>query len=209
MALSNYGQLKAAVADTLNRDDMTSQIVDSITLCEAMVNRDPKFQNRFMETTSTLTFDAAGEASLPADFIAARTLVFQSSPRSNLEFLSPSGFETKFPSTTTGLPINYTIIGDKVKIGPPPNSGAGAVLRYYQRVPALTNDSDTNWLLTYYPDIYLYGTLVHTAPYLGEDARLQTWYGMLDRAAAELAGQDSRARFNGSPVVPSVAVTIV
>ncbi len=130
MALSNYGQLKASVADTLNRDDMTAQIVDSITMCEAMVNRDPKFQNRRLETASSLTFDAAGEASLPADFIAARTLVFQSSPRSNLEFLSPSGFETKFPSTTTGLPINYTIIGDKVKIGPTPNSGAGAVLRY-------------------------------------------------------------------------------
>tara|TARA_B100001094_G_scaffold320748_1_gene367441 strand:+ start:329 stop:958 length:630 start_codon:yes stop_codon:yes gene_type:complete len=209
MALSNYGELKASIADTLNRTDMDNQIKDSIALCDAMINRDPKYFNRRMETTATLTFDAAGEASLPADYIAARTVVFQSSPKSNLTFLSASAFDTLYTTSTAGLPINYTILGEKLKAGPVPNSASGAVLRYYQRITALSADSDTNWLLTYYPDIYLYGSLVHTAPYLGEDARLQTWFGLLDRASAELAGEDSRARFSGAPVAPSVNVTIV
>ena len=40
MALSNYTELKASIADFLNRDDLTSVIPDFITLAESQINRD-------------------------------------------------------------------------------------------------------------------------------------------------------------------------
>ena len=40
MALSTYAELKAHVADTLNRDDLTSVIPTFIVAAEAQLNRD-------------------------------------------------------------------------------------------------------------------------------------------------------------------------
>ena len=40
MALSNYGELKTAIADFLNRDDLDSVIPTFIQLAEAQFNRD-------------------------------------------------------------------------------------------------------------------------------------------------------------------------
>ena len=40
MPLSNYTELQASIADTLNRDDLTNQIPDFIRLAEAQLGRD-------------------------------------------------------------------------------------------------------------------------------------------------------------------------
>ena len=40
MPLSNYTELTASIADTLNRDDLTAVIPDFIKLAEAQLNRD-------------------------------------------------------------------------------------------------------------------------------------------------------------------------
>ena len=46
--VANYGQLKTALASLLNRDDLTSNIPDFITMLEQTVNREVKFRNRRM-----------------------------------------------------------------------------------------------------------------------------------------------------------------
>ena len=40
MALTTYTELKASIADFLNRDDLTTVIPDFITLAESQINRD-------------------------------------------------------------------------------------------------------------------------------------------------------------------------
>jgi len=61
----------------------------------------------------------------------------------------------------------------------------------YSRVPTdwlesirfYLSDSNTyNWLLQDAPDVYLYGTLMHTAPFLGEDARIPVWANLYQSA---------------------------
>jgi hypothetical protein len=47
-------------------------------------------------------------------------------------------------------------------------------------------DSDTNWLLTQHPDLYLYAALVESAPYLKDDERIALWRAELDRRIAEV-----------------------
>jgi hypothetical protein len=42
-------------------------------------------------------------------------------------------------------------------------------------------DSGPNWLLTGHPDVYLYASLVETAPYLKDDSRVPVWMAELDR----------------------------
>lgn len=210
MALSNYGELKAAVASLLNRSDLTAAIPDFIAMCEASINRNTKARNRRMETTTTLSLASGGrEVTLPSDFIESRAATLQSSPRVVLGYLTPEALESTYADESSGIPEKFTIYGDTLKVGPKANGAFDVDLIYYQRITALSADADTNWLLTYYPDVYLYGSAVHSAPYLMEDPRLQTWLGLYDRSLGELAGDDARARWNGAPVRPSVDVSIV
>lgn len=208
MALSNFGELKTSIASLLNRSDLTAKIPDFVTMLEARVNREVKFRNRRMEASSSLTF-TGDEATLPADYLEARTVVWQSNPRVRLEYMAPSMFETTYTTDTPGTPANYTIYGSTLQIGPYPNSAVGATLRYYQRLTSLSADSDANWLLTYHPDVYLYGSALESAPHLGDDNRIPIWLGFFDRAAAELQGEDARARWSGAPIRPHLDITVV
>ena len=207
MSLSNYGELKTSVASLLNREDLTAVIPDFVKILEAQVNRDVKFRCRSMETTATLTF-TGNAATLPTDFIEARTIVYNSSPTKRLEFLSLSSFYDTFTGTGSGSSVNFTITGNSVLVGPSPGA-TNCTMTYYQKLPTLVNDTDANWLLTNHPDVYLYGSCIASAPYLGEDSRLQTWFGLFDRASGAIAGDDARGRYSGAPVAPKVSVTVV
>lgn len=48
--------------------------------------------------------------------------------------------------------------------------------------------TDPNWLLTAEPDIYLYATLVESAPYLKDDERIAVWEQRYQDAAEALSG---------------------
>lgn len=208
MAISTNAELKSAIAGWLDREDLTARIPDFIRLCEVSVDKNPDARNRRMEVNTDLTF-TAGSSTLPSDYLEARALVWNSTPRSPLEFRTLAQFEQTYVNDTTGTPVHYTIVGDTVKVGPRPAAADGATLYYYQSLTALSGDSDTNWLLTYYPDIYLFGSLAQSAPYLGDDQRLQYWVGLYDRALAELKGADARARYNGAPVRTTVDVAVI
>jgi len=202
MGLANFGELKTAIASLLNRSDLTSAIPDFVTMLEARVSRESRFRNRRMETTATLTYAGTALATLPTDYLEARTVVWQSNPRIRLEFMPLSQFEDTHTTDTQSTPQNYTTYGTTIKIGPFPNATVGATMYYYQRLTALSADGDTNWLLSFHPDVYLYGSALESAPYLGDDNRVQLWMGLYDRAAGEVRGDDARARWNGAPRRP-------
>ena len=205
MALDTYAALQAAVADYLARSDLTTQIPDFITLNESRLNK--ILRTRFQETVASVTIDAVTEA-LPADFLEARTFVLSSSPNVVLEFMAPTDLETTYASGTTGKPLNFAIIGSNFKFGPSPDSTYTASLTYYAKIPALSVSNTTNWLLTNYPDLYLYGTLMEAAPFTASDDRIPVWIGLYDRAVAGLSQADERARWNGSPLTKRVDVAV-
>jgi hypothetical protein len=61
------------------------------------------------------------------------------------------------------------------------------VVRGTQEIPTL----HTNWCLQQWPDLYLYGSLMHTAPYLKDDPRLAVWENLFEKALAEAKLSDS------------------
>ena len=68
MALSTYTELKSAIANWLNRSDLTSEISDDfIVLTEADLNA--KLRIRQMHAQTTITIDAETE-SVPTGFLS-------------------------------------------------------------------------------------------------------------------------------------------
>ena len=86
MPLTNYTELKASIADTLNRTDLTAVIPDFIRLAEAQLSRDLRHWR--MEDRATATVDTQYTA-LPLDFISPIRITIPASPSHTLQLISP------------------------------------------------------------------------------------------------------------------------
>lgn len=195
MALGTYNDLVTAVANWLNREDLAAAIPDYILLAESRIN--DRLRVAPMEVTAT-TFLEGGSVALPPDFLEARRIYSNAEGgfTTGLTPLAPIQAGDAYPVGAAGVPVHYTIVGDVLATFP--NGGDGPVtMTYYAKVPPLAAYG-TNWLLSRNPNIYLYGTLVESAPYLGDDGRIETWASLFAAACDALQAADQRARYASS-----------
>lgn len=183
MAISTYATLITAATEWLAREQdatLIARIPDFITLCEAKLNRSlfvPQMETR--STTVCDTSDTEPEfITLPSDFQTMRRIRLSSvTGKPALNYLSQTQMDSMRygRDNVTGQPTNYTVIGSEIELLPTPGENYTVEMTYRANIPALTSSNTTNWLLTLAPDLYLYGVLMESAPYIKEDGRLQTW----------------------------------
>ncbi len=200
MDLSTFSGLKAAVADYLNRDDLTSVIPGFIALAEAKFNR--KLRARQMIKRATATIDSQYFA-YPADWLEAREFILSTNPITHLKFVTESEANELRASTivSNGKPAYYTIVGSQIEVIGTPDTSYSGILSYYAKIPALSDSNTSNWLLAYAPDLYLYGALLEASPYLKDDERLAIWGQMYADSKADIELADQRASVSSTPVV--------
>lgn len=199
MALSNFAELKSTLADFLNRDDLTSVIPTFIALAESQINRDIKHWR--METRSSGQQSAGDEyMQLPADWYCTIRLHNVDNGTSVLALTSRDAMADKRAGDedASGSPYLYTHADGQIQLYPTPSATTNLELLYYATVPALSDSNTTNWLLTEAPDVYLYGALLHSAPYLSEDERIGIWAQMYSSAVQQLNKASETARYSGS-----------
>jgi hypothetical protein len=198
MSITNFGTLKTAIADTLNRDDLTSVIPSFVRLAEAQFNR--KIRSHRQITRGALTINTQFEA-LPADWLETIRITMDANPIRVLTQISLDDLTHYRTATdnTTDAPVYFAHTGTDIELFPTPSTSYTSEITYFAKIPALVADGDTNWLLTNHPDLYLYGSLMHTAPYLKDDARLAVWAGLLAQGLTEIEEENTAARF-GSPL---------
>lgn len=196
MAITTYAELKSAVADWLNRDDLTDTIDTFIDLAEAQFNR--TIRHRKMVTRSDATLDTPYFA-VPSDWLQTIRFQLSTNPVTPLLFVTPEqALEESQVYSAAQQPLFYTMIGEQFQVVPSPDSSYSAELLYYAKVPALSDSNTTNWLLSESPDIYLYGALIQSAPYLKEDERIGVWAGLYQRLFDDMMLADERARIGSS-----------
>ena len=197
MAITNYTDLQSTIADFLNRDDLTAVIPTFITLAEAEFNR--RIRHWRMENRATAEVDSQYSA-IPADFLEPIRLHLETSNYRTLELVSQTDMQSMRMRNldTSGEPAYYTLTQGEIELYPTPDATYDLEMNYYARIPALSGSNATNWLLTYFPDAYLYGALAHSAPYLGEDARMATWAALLQNAIDGIIREGEQAKFGGT-----------
>jgi len=197
MAIGTYAELQTAVANWLDRSDLTDRIQEFIDLSEARINRNLRL--RLMETAATGTLVAGTrDYTLPTDYIQARTFHLTTDPIVPLAYVTPEIMNRIWAGSTGGTPETFTIIGENFRLGPSPASADGYSMLYYKRIPALTTSATTNSMLTQNPDIYLYGSLLEAEPFLMNDQRVQLWATAYRQAVNDLQVQDDKDRHSGS-----------
>ena len=115
MAITNYSELKSAIADWLDRTDLTDQIPDFIVLAEARHKRD--FKIRRMETRVTADTIADTEYyTLPDQYVAMRNIQLNTDPKTPLEYLTPEQMDRLYAGSNKGKPKAYSIIGNDIPV---------------------------------------------------------------------------------------------
>ena len=186
MALDTYANLKAEIASHLDRDN--DDTIDSfIDLAEARHKRDVRI--REMLTRSSLTVDDRYVA-LPTGFLEAKTLRLLTTPITVMTYLNQHEMN-RVRSSTTGKPTYFTV-HSQFEFDKDPDSSYSGEIIYYKSQTALSDSNTSNDILSRAPDLYLYGALVASAPFLLNDERIQVWAELYKEARDRVNLMDRR-----------------
>jgi hypothetical protein len=206
--ITDYASLVTAVTEYLAREEDTTliaRIPTFLQLTEAKLNRE--LYVRQMENRATTTIDITTTEpefiSLPDDFQSMRR-VRLSSVAGKPHLLFKSGVQMDEYRTSganvSARPYYFTILGTEMELAPTPDQDYEIEMVYRATIPPLTVTNTLNWLLTLAPDLYLYGALLESAPYIKEDARIQTWGAGFATALDGLNKLGMTSTFNSGPL---------
>jgi hypothetical protein len=197
MALTNYTNLRTTIADTLNRDDLTSVIPTFVSLCEAQVNRDLRHWRMEVRTSGQ---QSAGDEymQVPADWVETLRFNVVGNGTSPINLIDSTTMAERraVNNDQYGTPSAYTLEAGQFHLYPTPIADVDLELLYYAQVPDLASNA-TNWLLSTAPDVYLYGSLLHSAPYLQDDSRVGVWAQLYSAAVTRLNEASTSAKYSG------------
>ena len=197
MAIGTYAELQIAVANWLDRDDLTDRIPEFITLAEARMNR--LLRLRLMENKYTAsTVAAQRNYALPTGYVQMRNFQINVTPVRPLQYVTPEVYDRIWGGSSSGTPEVYTIIANEIQLGPKPDSVMTIEMLFYKRITALSGANTTEQMLTENPDVYLYGALMEAEPFIMNDERMGLWAQGFAQAVQALQEQDNKDRHSGS-----------
>ena len=199
MSITTYAELQTAIADFLNRDDLTAVVPDFITLAEARIQRDLEHWQMEKRATASVTTQYVA---LPTDFLHPKRLHIQGQHQP-LDPMAWSQMQESRDSggDSTGVPRYYALVGGELELWPTPGNTYTLEMYYTATLSALSVSNTSNWLLAQAPDIYLYGSLINSAPYLSQDERVVAWGALYQSGIDALQKSSERAKWGGGNLV--------
>lgn len=190
----DYSKLKEVIADWANRGDLDSQIPVFIELTEARLKRDLRDQTRMTQRAEAMVY---GEYfPLPCDWVSTTKVIagdriLRLADSFNIERVE-----------LYGGPKYYRHSGDQLQLLPATDVSESDPIRFemeYLAFPeALSDENQSNWVLTTYPDLYIYGAMLQVAPYLQDDARIPVWTQAYGEAVSSANVSSDKAAGSGS-----------
>lgn len=200
MSITNYSELKTAVADWLARSDLTSYIPDFITLGEARIYREMKV--RQMEAALSATI-SSGVIAVPTGYLSMKHAYVDGSPVRPLIRASLEELYNQYPTRSSDRkPVMFARNGSNFEFGPYPDSDYTIKGVYYKKLDALSDANTSNWLTSDAPDLILFASLLEAEAFIKNDPRLALWEGRYQAAKRNIQEQDDEEDFSGSVMSP-------
>ena len=196
MAITTCAELQTAVKNWSKRTDLDSIIPDFIRLAELRVNRNLRI--RKMETRVTSDTVASQDYyGLPTNFLQMRGFKLNTSPLTELDYLTPEMMDRTWAGSLTGKPRAYTIVGDEVRLGPKPDAAYTMEMLYYQAPTSLSDSNTSNFMLTANPDSLVYAALIELNSYSANDTAIIKYTQLFNEAINAIQTEDDRDRSSG------------
>jgi hypothetical protein len=195
MALSTFDDIKASIVKWAERSDIADELItDFLYMAEADASQ--QLRVPAMEHAIQLHV-TSGRVTIPFDFLELRRLTWEGSNDTSLQYLPWDQFVVE-NRDTTGDPKYFSRQGPNWFIHGEPSDGDVILCYYYRYVPALTTDSQINWLLTVSPQVYLFGGLKYLYEYTMDNERAAYWGAKLDKELNKLQAIADLAEHRGS-----------
>ena len=199
MPLASYSDLTSTISSYLARSDLDSIIPTFISLAEQRLRRELRMRQMLVTAQATTT-GGDSTVGLPSDYLEMRDIHVVGNPNGQLSYESPNTFYKRNTSTESGLPKSYTVLAAELQLAPIPDGAYGLQMLYYAQPAFLSSTNASNVFLAYCPDALLYAALGEAEPYLMNDARLQTWGALYERAINAIAVADQSGEYSGQPM---------
>ncbi len=204
MPFADYDELKAEIASWLDRTDLTTEIPGFIELAEGYANRKLRTQQQYAVVEATADSEYLA---LPDDWLETSNIDRDDRVWTPLEYLTPAQLvATRREHPTQGRPRAYSVVGGRLRLLPEPDSSYTLRMEYYQKIPALSDNNTSNWLLENHPDVYLHGALFYANKYLRDPEGMAIAKADLDEALAEIYRTDQNA---GIPKTPRMRAKVI
>jgi len=197
MSISNYGSLKSELSAYLFHQRLTTRYDNCTELFETAANS--RLRVLPMEASVLLT-TINGDMALPIDYITWRTVKPTTTPYiDELDYVHPA----YLPATQHNRrPPLFTIEGNTFKARPANDTADAYEFHYYQKIPKLAgSDTNTNWLLTEYPNAYLFGVITELAAIMRNAEMAQLYKARRDETFQEIIQRYALTTGATSPTV--------
>ena len=205
MSFSTYSELKTTIASYLARSDLTAMIPTFIQLAELRLRRELRTRQMLVVATASTT-GGDSTVGLPSDFLEMRDIHVNTNPITTLAYAAPNAFYNSYRATESGKPTEYTVLATELQLSPVPDSTYTLQMLYYAQPYFMSDTNPSNVFLVNFPDALLYAALGEAEPYLMNDARLQTWASLYDRAISSITISDQSSEYSGQPMSMSYNV---
>ncbi|MDA1189408.1 MAG: hypothetical protein O2854_07010 [Chloroflexi bacterium] len=210
MALTTWTELKASLADWTNRTDLTAVIPDFITLAEAAFTKELRYYTAF---TALGAGQASNDILAKAPDVYLYGSLLQAAPylehderipiwkdqytdavarlNSRRDWETAAVIQAIDSWTNLKLAVGLWANRSDLVLQIPAmiqlaETEFRTKLRYYTAFTALGSGQASNDILVKAPDVYVYGTLLQLAPFLGADERVPMWRERYEEAIARL-----------------------
>lgn len=197
--ITDYSTLKTEIASWIHRTDLTAQIPTFIQLAESKIAN--LIKGLPLETTITTTLTAGvSTLSLPNDYNEMQSIVVLSNPTMTLQLVPDHILSQYNANNTSGVPEFYSISGNNISFSKIPDGNYSVKITYLAKLTSLSDVATTNWVLTKYPYLYLYGSLIETSIFTNDPDQVQFYQLKFDSAINDVLTQYSNQKFSGSPL---------
>jgi hypothetical protein len=196
MALGTLSDLKSEMRDwALDRPDLIGKFQDCIDMATNDLNKVLRTRKQYAEVE--LVPDDEGVVPLPDDYLEWRAVTALSNPVTVLKPVTPEGVADIYPNAYGGWPAHFLVEDSTLTVMP--KTTTPIQLKYWKRIPHLTEAEPTNWLLLENANLYLFGAMKYVETYKRNMAGVQmfgTLYsGLVDGMVIESKkAQWSRSR---------------
>ena len=99
-------------------------------------------------------------------------------------------------SSVRGRHNYYTIIAGQIQVAPPTDNEVLEVV-YYQRLPALMKDEDSNWLTEKNPDAYIFGLCTEICAFAKDEMAFAAYQQRFMDSLIDITMEDQVTRWSG------------
>lgn len=200
---TTYAELQTEIGTLSVRDDLEDMIPNFIGYAESWFQRELFSPEREESTTLTVT---DGVATLPVGFGGVKMVYVDGSSDTVLKQVTPSALRAMYPTATTGTPLHFAIEGMTMLFGTIPSGSTVIILKYIEGITPLSDDADTNWLLTAHPDLYVNAGLAELYDYTRDDDAASKRRQKAVIIAESINREGRRRKTNSGPLAASTGL---